>query len=71
MSVSKESLERLFAEQVGRPIDPADAEAAAVFVNIINGALNAVDPEPIFRVEPSIVFQPGYGPEKGGSDERG
>lgn len=68
MPLSKESVEKLFAEQVGRPVAPDDAEAIAALVNPLIEALNAVDPQPIFLLEPSTVFQPAYPPERSARD---
>ena len=69
MPLSKEAVEHLFAEQVGRPIDPEVAAAVAGVVGPLSDALDAVDPEPLFLVEPSTPFQASYPPERSRSDD--
>jgi hypothetical protein len=70
MSLTRETVEKIFAELVGRPIEPAVAEAAAAIANALNDGLNAVEPEPIFLVEPSTPFQAAYRPERREPDAR-
>jgi hypothetical protein len=68
MPLSRETVERLFAEQVGRPIDPELAAAIAAMVGPLSDALQAVDPEPLFLIEPSTPFQASYPPERSRPD---
>ncbi|ACZ39936.1 hypothetical protein Sthe_2521 [Sphaerobacter thermophilus DSM 20745] len=69
MPLSREAVERLFAEQVGRDIPPDVAEAVAAVAGPIIDGLNAIDPEPLWLVEPSTVFEPRYPAERSDEDE--
>lgn len=64
MSLSKETVQQLFTHHVGRPIEPELAEAVAQVVGPLIEALNAIEPKPIFLVEPSTVFEPRYASER-------
>lgn len=64
MPMSREAVERLFAEQVGREITPEIAEAVAQVVGAIVDGMNAIDPEPLWLVEPSTVLEPRYPDER-------
>lgn len=60
MTISRETITRLFEEQVGRPIEPEVAQAVVGLVEGLYEALNDVEPEPIFLVEPSLAFDAAY-----------
>lgn len=60
MPLRVESLHRLFEEQVGRPLDPTHAEAAAGLASMLVDGLNAIDMEPMLLVEPTLAFEAGY-----------
>lgn len=68
MPLTRQAVEHLFAEQIGRPIAPEVAEAVAGIVGPLKDALDAVDPEPLFLVEPSTAFQGSYPPERSQPD---
>lgn len=70
MPLTAESLQRMFAEQVGRPLDPQTAAAAAGLVSMLTDALNAIDPEPLFLVEPNMAFEAAYRVPTGEGDDR-
>jgi len=55
MPVSKESVLKVFHEQVIRPLDPAIAEKISTLLSPLIDELNHV--EPAMNVQPSLVFQ--------------
>ena len=60
MPLSAQSLQHMFAEQVGREIEPSIAEAAVGLLSMLIDGLNSVDMEPMLLVEPSLAFEAGY-----------
>lgn len=60
MPLSAESMQRMFAEQVGREIEPRIAEAAVGLLSMLIDGLNTIDMAPMLLVEPSIAFEAGY-----------
>lgn len=56
MPISAESVQKLFIEQVKRPIDPALAEQVVNLLSPFIDGLNTI--EVPMDVQPSIVFQP-------------
>ncbi|MFD2615605.1 hypothetical protein [Paenibacillus gansuensis] len=56
MPISAESVQKLFIEQVKRPIDPALTEHVVGLLSPFIDGLNMI--EVPMEVQPSIVFQP-------------
>jgi hypothetical protein len=60
MPLNAESLQRLFAEQVGRQLEPEIAEPAAGLAGMLIDGLNTIDMEPMLLVEPTLAFEAAY-----------
>jgi hypothetical protein len=57
MPISEDTVRRLYAEQVGRPIDPPLAAAIADIASVMLEGLNNVDLAGRWWLEPSLVFE--------------
>jgi hypothetical protein len=57
MPISPVTVQRLYDEQVGRPIDPALAAAIATIASVMVDGLNAVDLTGRWWLEPSVTFE--------------
>jgi hypothetical protein len=60
VTLTNEGVKQVFAEQVGREISDEVAKSIVENVASVIDDLNAIDAEPLFLVEPNIVFDPTY-----------
>jgi hypothetical protein len=66
MPLSAITVQRLYAEQVGRPVDRALAATIASIASVMVDGLNGVDLTGQWWLEPSITFEPD---DTGAEDE--